>query len=96
MYQRAREQLVEELGIGPSPELQELHRRILNQDKTLIRVPERVEAPTVKASGPARHAPSGGGRELAELSAAGDLRLVKYSRPRWRRQDTAGTRNRTV
>ena len=34
-YRRARELLAEELGIDPSPELQELHGRILQQDPTL-------------------------------------------------------------
>jgi DNA-binding SARP family transcriptional activator/class 3 adenylate cyclase/ABC-type glycerol-3-phosphate transport system substrate-binding protein len=34
-YRRAQEILAEELGIDPSPELQDLHRRILRQDPTL-------------------------------------------------------------
>jgi DNA-binding SARP family transcriptional activator len=34
-YRRAQELLAEELGIDPSPELQELHRRILQQDPAL-------------------------------------------------------------
>jgi predicted ATPase/DNA-binding SARP family transcriptional activator len=34
-YQRLRERLLEELGIDPNPELQELYRKILNQDETL-------------------------------------------------------------
>ena len=82
VYQRAREQLVEELGIGPSPELQELHRRILNQDKTLDG-PERMEAPSVKL--PAPPTPLvGRQRELAELSALladADVRLVTLVGP---------------
>jgi DNA-binding SARP family transcriptional activator/DNA-binding beta-propeller fold protein YncE len=35
-YRRAREILVEELGIEPGPELQRLEREILNQDETLL------------------------------------------------------------
>ncbi len=34
-YRRAQEILADELGIDPSPELQDLHRRILQQDPTL-------------------------------------------------------------
>jgi serine/threonine-protein kinase len=34
-YERAREVLANELGVDPSPELQELHRRILGQDPSL-------------------------------------------------------------
>jgi DNA-binding SARP family transcriptional activator len=34
-FQRAREALVEELGIDPGPEFQALHRQILNQDPSL-------------------------------------------------------------
>ena len=82
VYQRTREQLVEELGIGPSPELQELHRRILNQDKTLDGR-ERTKAPSVKL--PAPPTPLvGRQRELAELSALladADVRLVTLVGP---------------
>ncbi|MFY9577976.1 MAG: BTAD domain-containing putative transcriptional regulator [Gaiellaceae bacterium] len=35
LYQETRRLLVEELGIEPGPELQELHRRVLNHDPTL-------------------------------------------------------------
>lgn len=42
-YGRARELLVEQLGIDPGPELQELQRAILNQDDTLA-APVRAEA----------------------------------------------------
>ena len=42
-YHGAREQLLEELGIDPCPELQSLYRRILNQDEAL-----RVEARPAK------------------------------------------------
>ncbi len=43
-YRRAREVLAEELGIDPSPELQQLHERILRQD------PELVEATPIPRS----------------------------------------------
>ena len=39
-YQAARRALVDELGIEPSPELQELERRILRQDPSLEPVPQ--------------------------------------------------------
>jgi len=39
-YQRARHLLIEELGVEPSPELQELHRAILNQDASLGAAPQ--------------------------------------------------------
>lgn len=35
-YARTRELLVDELGIDPSPELQDLERRVLGQDRTLL------------------------------------------------------------
>ena len=49
-YRRAREVFVEELGVDPSPELQDLERRILRHDPSL-KAPElpdqaRVELPT--------------------------------------------------
>jgi predicted ATPase/DNA-binding SARP family transcriptional activator len=47
-YHQARERLVEELGLEPSPELQELHRAILNQDPALAPPtpgPTAVDAP---------------------------------------------------
>jgi DNA-binding SARP family transcriptional activator len=51
-YQAARRTLVEELGIDPSPELQELERRILRQDASLELEP-RAPAP---ADSSTRHA----------------------------------------
>jgi hypothetical protein len=47
-YQQARSTLVEELGIEPTPALQELERRILTQDRSLELAPaavERITAP---------------------------------------------------
>ena len=52
-YQAARRELVEELGIDPSPELQDLERRILQQDATLEFEPQQA-APSAEA--PTRHA----------------------------------------
>jgi len=51
-YQEARRVLVEELGIDPSEELQELERGILRQDPDL-RAPPRAREPTVAAPEPA-------------------------------------------
>jgi DNA-binding SARP family transcriptional activator len=53
-YQEARRALVDELGIEPSPELQELERRILRQDATLELEPRAApaaESPTRRAAG---------------------------------------------
>ncbi len=41
-YQRARDLLVEELGSEPGPELQALHRKILDDDPALIPSPHQV------------------------------------------------------
>lgn len=60
VYHRARTMLAEELGIDPSPELQQLHRQLLNQDPSIG--PERrvssLAAPAVEErSGTAGHRP---------------------------------------
>ncbi len=47
VYQRVRSRLVEELGIEPGAELQELELRILNQDPTLTTTAPAVETQTV-------------------------------------------------
>ena len=52
-FRRTREALVEGLGIDPSPELQELERRILVQDRDLL-VARRAEG---AATGGARRRP---------------------------------------
>jgi DNA-binding SARP family transcriptional activator len=44
-YQAARRALVDELGIDPSPALQELERAILRQDRSLDLAPARPEEP---------------------------------------------------
>jgi DNA-binding SARP family transcriptional activator/tetratricopeptide (TPR) repeat protein len=51
-YQAGRRELVDELGIDPSPELQDLERRILQQDAALELEP-RAAVPSVS---PTRHA----------------------------------------
>jgi predicted ATPase/DNA-binding SARP family transcriptional activator len=81
VYQETRRALVDELGIDPSHELQELYKRVLNQDEALA-----AEAPR---SGPV-HLPVsltrlvGRTDELAELerlAAASDVRLVTLTGP---------------
>jgi predicted ATPase/DNA-binding SARP family transcriptional activator len=83
VYQRARERLVDELGIDPSPELQALNRGILSQDQSLISPVRREEAPVVKL--PAAPTPIvGRDSEQAELSSilSGEgARLVTITGP---------------
>ena len=55
-YRRAREVLVDELGIEPGAELRELHQKVLDQDPGL----EASHAAADGAPGPAP-APAGGG-----------------------------------
>jgi DNA-binding SARP family transcriptional activator len=55
-YQAARRELVDELGIEPSPELQELERQILRQDSSL-ELP--TPAPPIEESAPEPAAPPG-------------------------------------
>jgi hypothetical protein len=61
-YRAARESLVEELGIEPGPELQEVHRAVLAQDPHIAapRRDRRLPAPPNRTVGR--------GRELAELA----------------------------
>lgn len=54
LYQETRRLLVEELGIEPGDQLQALHRRILNQDRTLARVAPRDEPARQSAERAAR------------------------------------------
>ena len=76
-YQAARHALVEELGIEPGPDLQELNRLILNQDEALA-APPRASAPRIELPAPAT--PLIGRRDelaaLAELLTREDVRLV--------------------
>jgi predicted ATPase len=62
-YQRARSYLIDELGVDPSHELQNLELRILNHDSAL-RAPERRQT----AIRPPRHRTSFVGRETAMRS----------------------------
>ena len=81
-YQATRAILVEELGIDPSPELQELNRAILNQEQTLhaARAPARP-----RSNLPALPTPLvGRERERAEaaaLLARPDVRLLTLTGP---------------
>jgi predicted ATPase/DNA-binding winged helix-turn-helix (wHTH) protein len=66
VYQQARQRLLDELGIEPSPALQELHRQILNQDESLA-APVRA-MPDGEVRLPVAPTPLIGRRqELAEL-----------------------------
>jgi predicted ATPase/DNA-binding SARP family transcriptional activator len=81
-YQDTRRTLLDELGIDPSPDLQELQRRILNQDPGLL------VADTPETQGPRLPVPAtplvGRERELAELAAllaSREARLVTLTGP---------------
>ena len=78
-YQAARRALVDELGIEPSPELQELERRILRQDPSLEPVPQ---APATKPVPGRRAAGTFVGRtwELETLEAGLDDALAGRGR----------------
>jgi predicted ATPase/class 3 adenylate cyclase len=52
VYQATRRSLVEELGIEPGQALQELHRRVLNQDPALAPPPSEEEAEPVPSVEP--------------------------------------------
>ena len=81
-YQQTRELLDEQLGIEPSPELRELHRRILNHDASLALV-VRPRPPTSNLPTPLT-AFLGRERELAEVKAMlgrADLRLLTLTGP---------------
>jgi DNA-binding SARP family transcriptional activator len=77
LYQRTRRELVDELGIDPSPALQRLEKAILMQDPALD-LPERAAAPTAKPAVEEEPVPELPGRETrrtitivyAELSAS--------------------------
>jgi predicted ATPase/DNA-binding SARP family transcriptional activator len=82
-YQSARDTMVEELGIDPSPELQTLHKQILNQDEALA-APQRPRqrGATVRLPAPATSL-IGREQELANLLAllSDDVRLVTIAGP---------------
>jgi predicted ATPase/DNA-binding SARP family transcriptional activator len=81
VYQETRRTLVDELGIDPSPELQELYRRVLNQDDALAaeaRPKAAVQLPVSLTRLVGRT------RELAELGrlvGEDDVRLVTLTGP---------------
>jgi DNA-binding SARP family transcriptional activator len=68
VYQAARRELVEELGIEPGRELRELHQAILRQDSAL----ELETRPAAEATPDARGAFVGRESELAEIMAGLD------------------------
>ena len=72
-YQEGRRVLIEELGIEPSPELQELHRDILNQDASLAVASAQKPALKSRPTLPAATNRLIGRRE--ELKALSDLLL---------------------
>jgi predicted ATPase len=80
-YQRARKTLVEELGIDPSPELQQLEKAILTHDATLVATPAapaRIELPMPATPLVGRE------RELEEAQALlgrDDVRLLTLTGP---------------
>jgi DNA-binding SARP family transcriptional activator len=53
LYRSTRRTFVDDLGIDPSPELQELERAILRQDPALLQ-PRRIEGPPVQVEPPRR------------------------------------------
>ncbi len=85
-YQAARRALVDELGIEPGPELQELERRILRQDPALelpAAVRSTEEDSAVQATTPGRRAAGtfvGRERELEQLEAGLDDALAGRGR----------------
>lgn len=85
-FLEAREKLLEDLGIDPSPELQELHHAILNQDPRLTRsTPEAARHEWPVGGLPASRSPLiGRDRELTDLGAllaAGEVRLITLTGP---------------
>lgn len=89
-YQAARTRLEVDLGVEPGPDLERLHRAILEHDSELTAVlpePEAREAPRVSGSAPHRRLPAApiliGRDELLEEieRLSGDHRLVTLTGP---------------
>jgi predicted ATPase len=81
-YQKARELLVEELGIEPSAELRDLNKRLLNQDPTLA-APEPGQDADVRLPWPATPL-IGREREVEEIAALlqrEDARMITLTGP---------------
>src|SRR5699024_1916057 len=72
LFESLRHRLAEDLGVDPSPQVRELHTRILHQDPTLsiATAPEARAATLVRTNLPAETAPLIGRRyELEQLEA---------------------------
>jgi predicted ATPase/DNA-binding SARP family transcriptional activator len=78
-YQRARSTLVEELGIEPGPELQELNRKILQQDQSLAPAAGKRRLPTGTLTLVATDI-EGSTRLLSELGVDGYARALEEHR----------------
>ena len=90
-YQQTRATLVDELGVDPSPELQELNRAILNHDPELA-APERVEARRGPVHSPKSHDAFSwaGAGALRSPGAPRTLSITHADRPGRDGQDPAG------
>jgi predicted ATPase/DNA-binding SARP family transcriptional activator len=84
-YQAARTALVEELGIDPGPELQDLNRAILNQDASLRLDDVVVAEPQLRTNLPVPGTSFVGRErelsEVGELLARPDVRLLTLTGP---------------
>jgi ABC-type transport system substrate-binding protein/DNA-binding SARP family transcriptional activator len=76
VYQSARRVLVGELGIEPSPALQQVERAILVQDASLDAPPRAAPAPAPGHAGGERLPPAAGARRARLLLAGVSLALV--------------------
>jgi YVTN family beta-propeller protein len=79
-YQRARKTLNRELGLEPSPQLQELERRILNQDPDLEAAPARPSTAASRARRTPRLRSVIGAALLVSAAVAGALVLTNGGR----------------
>jgi predicted ATPase/DNA-binding SARP family transcriptional activator len=82
VYQQARAQLRDDLGLDPGVELQALHKQILTQDETLTTVPpvaspiHNLTAPANRLIGRQREL-----KEIEELLRSEDVRLLTLTGP---------------